>query len=466
MNKQRPSSQTRTAHVGQKRCQYLALLGLSLFSVALVQEKAVTAQAADSSAQTGMVVKRVAPEGKASPAAPVAAPAASKLTNDDEPEGEQPQEKPTPSESVTDGQGAKSDSQENSLAKSNLVKQGDTESEEATNSEQPADEDSDHSAPIHKSTADPTPTPYKEQVTSETPATTTDTTPAKAAKGKVYVRYVTDHGGELLKKVMTGHVGEKFTAESLKFTTGDDKDFMLTGASRISGIYSTKAQTVTFVYRIPWVRATSKNGLNIFTITYGDGSLKSVQIYDGDFEIDLVKDAQGRPVALLQVMGALPVGKRTYFSANEVIHRGKSFGLFNTKKYSYIFEKADGGSIVKVLKINQETGRLTVQNISSQFEADQAAKALAIEQSTTFEKFWHQLVASQQQDEGASYQNVGTALVSRNQTIRQSGINGASETSTSLPQTSEKTAKISVLGYVGLFVLGVMGFWVKRERQR
>lgn len=465
MNKQRPSSQTRTAHVGQKRCQYLALLGLSLFSMALVQEKTVTAQAADSSAQTGMVVKRVAPEGKASPAAPVAAPAASKLTNDDDPEGEQPQEKPTPSESVTDSQGAKSDSQENSLAKSNLVKQDGTESENTINSEQPADEDSVRSAPIQQSTADPKPTSYKNQVTSGTPATTTDTTPAKAAKGKVYVRYVTDHGGELLKKVMTGHVGEKFTAESLKFTTGDDKDFMLTGASRISGIYSTKAQTVTFVYRIPWVRATSKNGLNIFTITYGDGSLKSVQIYDGDFEIDLVKDAQGRPVALLQVMG-VPVGKRTYFSANEVIHRGKSFGLLNTKKYSYIFGKADGGSIVKVLKINQETGRLTVQNISSQFEADQAAKALAIEQSTTFEKFWHQLVASQQQDEGASYQNAGTALVSRNQAIRQSEINGASEIPASLPQTSEKTAKISMLGYVGLFVLGVMGFWVKRERQR
>lgn len=465
MNKQRRSSQTRTAHSGQKRCQYLALLGLSLFSMALVQEKAVTAQAADSSVQIGTVVKRVAPESKASPAGSVA-PAVPKLTNDDDPKGGQPQEKQMPSALVTDSQGAKSDSQEGSLAKSAPVKQDGTErEEEATNSEQPAGEDSDRSAPIQQSTADPKPTAYKEQVTSGAHATT-DTTPAKTAKGKVYVRYVTDHGGELLKKVMTGRVGDKFTAESLEFTTGDAKDFMLTGASRISGIYSAKAQTVTFVYRIPWVQATSKNGLAIFTITYGDGSLKSVQIYDGDFEIDLVKDAQGRPVALLQVMGALPVGKRTYLSANEVIHRDKSFGLFNTKKYSYIFEKATGGSTVKVLKINRETGRLTVQNVSSRYEADTVAGALGIDQSRVFEKFWHQLVAGQQRGKGTSYQNAGTALTSRNQAIRQLEINGASETSASLPQTSETPAKLSVLGYVGLLFLGVMSAWGIRKRRR
>lgn len=454
---------TRSAFAGQKRCQYLALLGVSLFSVALAQEKTVTAQAAETSNQTETIGKRIFSEDKGSLAEkPVAAPVMADVANTSGPEEEQP-DKQAPSVPVVSDQevnvATKRDVQEDRVPiGSNLANTADAGNKTMTTSEQIVD----NPAPLRETTSAPNqPASYKNQVTNSTQSTA-NVTPKKTVKGKVYVRYVTDLGGELLKDVMTGHVGDKFTAKSLEFTTGDDKDFMLKGPSRISGIYGTQAQTVTFVYRVPRVHATSIGEMGIFTITYGDGSLKSVQIIDGDFEINLIKDGQGQPAVSVQT---IPAGKRAYCSANNVIDRGKYVGLFNTKKYSYIFEKSYGSDTIQVLKINSETGHLTVQQIAAQTKVDAVARALGIGQDSAFEPFWHKLATSRQLYERAPYQSAGKLSTARNLTGKQLKASGPSEMLTRLPQTSEKPTKMTALGYIGLVLSGVMGFFVKRARR-
>ncbi|NLR31218.1 MucBP domain-containing protein [Levilactobacillus tujiorum] len=459
----------RPAFAGQKRCQYLALLGVSLFSVALTQEKTVTAQAAETGSQIETIGKRIASEDKGSLVEkPVVAPVTADVVNTSGSE-EQP-DKQAPSAPVagdqeveTENMATKRDTQEDrDVAGSNLANTADAGNKATATSEQIADKDDDNPVPLRETTSVPNqPTPYKNQVTNGTQSTA-NVTPKKTAKGKVYVRYVTDLGGELLKDVMTGHVGDKFTAESLEFTTGDDKDFMLKDPSRIRGIYGTQAQTVTFTYRVPRVRATSIGEMGIFTITYGDGSLKSVQIIDGGFEINLIKDIQGQPAISVQT---IPAGKRAYCSTNNVIDRGKYVGLFNTKKYSYIFEKSYGSDTIQVLKINSETGHLTVQQIAAQTKVDAVARALDIGQDSVFETFWHKLATGRQSYERAPYQSAGKLIAARNLTGNQLKVGGPSEMLARLPQTSEKSTKMTVLGYIGLALSGVMVFLVKRTRR-
>lgn len=477
------SRETRTVHGGKQRCQYLVLLGISLFSVALIQAKPVNVHAAVSGEQAETVVSRASQDSEGSSLEPVKKAEVASLADGNIPKNEEQPEQQTPPagsveanrKSVNDGSVGSSQvtQQDNSLSKSSLAKSGSAEigatSNEAATHESAADAGSEDSSQSTKGPADSNKFTYRTtQSTTVTRSSTTVTAPKKAAAGKVYVHYVTDIGGELLKTVMTGHVGDKFTAESLDFTSGDVKDFMLKGASQISGVYSTQAQTVTFVYRIPRVRYATKNGMAINTVTYGDGSLKYVEIYDGDFEIDFAKNAQGQPVATVRSLNSVPAGQPIALSSKGVSNHGKYFGLFNVTEYSYIFEKSYGSDTVKILKVNIETGQVTVQNKSlkaSKFGAATVAQELGIDQRADFISFWHKLMATNRQNTMSYNWKSGNAVTSKSQMTETTLNVEQSKVSESLPQTSERQADYSVLGYIGLLALSTIGLFVKREKR-
>jgi len=475
------SKEIGTVHGGKQRCQYLVLLGISLFSVALIQAKPVNVHAAVSGEQAEMVVSRASQDGEGSSLEPVKKVEAAGLADGNIPKNEeQPEQQTLPAgsvevnrKSVNDGSAGSNQvtQQDSSLSKTSLVESGSAEGGVTSNGigthESATDAGNEDSSQPTKRTADSNKFTYRTtQSATVTRSSTTVATPKKAAVGKVYVHYVTDIGGELLKTVMTGHVGDKFTAESLDFTSGDAKDFMLKGASQISGIYSTRAQTVTFVYRVPRVRYATKNGMAINTVTYGDGSLKYVEIYDGDFEIDFAKNAQGQPVATVRSLNSVPAGQPTALSSKGASIHGKYFGLFNVVGYSYIFEKSNDGNAVKILKINTETGQVTVQNKSlkaSKFGAATVAQKLGIDQRADFISFWHKLMATNRQSTMSYNWKSGNAVTSKSRMTEATQNEERTKVSESLPQTSGKPADYSVLGYMGLLVLSLIGLFVKRE---
>lgn len=484
MNKQsHVSKEIGTVHGGKQRCQYLVLLGISLFSVALIQAKPVNVHAAVSGEQAETVVNRASQDGEGSSLEPVKKVETASLVDGNIPEDEEQLEQQIPPagsvegdrKSVNDGSVDSNQvtQQDNSLSKSSLAKSGSTKSGAASNGtathESVTDVGNEDSSQSTKGTADSNKFTYRTtQGATVARSSTTVATPRKAAVGKVYVHYVTDIGGELLKTVMTGHVGDKFTAESLDFASGDAKDYMLKGASQISGVYSAQAQIVTFVYRVPRVRYATKNGIAINTVTYGDDSLKYVEIYDGDFEIDFAKNAQGQPAATVRSLNSVPAGQPMALSSEGVSNHGKYFGLFNVTGYSYIFEKSYGSDTVKILKVNIETGQVTVQNKSlkaSRFGAATVAQELGIDHRADFISFWHKLMATNRQSTMSYDWKSGNTVTSKSQMTEITQNKEQSQVSESLPQTSEKPADYSVLGYIGLLILSAIGLFVKREKR-
>ncbi|WP_261810738.1 MucBP domain-containing protein [Levilactobacillus humaensis] len=211
-------------------------------------------------------------------------------------------------------------------------------------------------------------------------------------KGTVSVHYKTDTGGELYKEVITGNVGEKFTVNALDFNDGDAKDFLLKGARQISGIYTSKAQTTTFFYQVPKVHASFQNEMNVYKVTYADDSLKYVQIIDGNFDITLGKNSQGQSLVAIQSIGMPSANRMLSLSNKEIANIEKRFGYFNTQKYSYILEKSYNSTYVKVMKINNKSGDLTVKTINlnaSDYTVDSVSKALGISPKTKFKTFWN-----------------------------------------------------------------------------
>ncbi|WP_407887567.1 MucBP domain-containing protein [Levilactobacillus sp. N40-8-2] len=473
---------TRTAIGTKKRCQCLVLLGISLSAMALVQAKPDNVYAAISGEQAEPVVSRVSQDSKASPLEPVEKSGSSNLANEHALKDEQQSSEQTPPAGSNESNQKfaagsmevnQASQKDRSTSKTDLIKPNEVRSRvtsnEITARDSIADKGDADSTQLNDGTSNLNKSTYRTtQATSVTQPATMAAAPKKAAMGKVYVQYVTDIGGKLLKKVMTGHVGDKFTAESLDFTSGDDKDYMLKGASQISGIYSAQAQTVTFVYRVPHVRYSSKNGMGINTVTYGDGSLKDVQIYDGDFEIDFAKNAQGEPVASVRSLNTVPAGKSRLLSSKGIRDHGEYFGLFNAERYSYILERSDGGNTVKILKINIETGQVSVQNKSlkaSQLGAATIAQEFGIDQRADFINFWHKLMASSRQNNALYSQKTGNAVASKTRAAKKFETDGNSVTSQSLPQTGEKKTNDAVLGYVGLLFSSIIGLVIKREKR-
>lgn len=290
------------------------------------------------------------------------------------------------------------------------------------------------------------------------------TTSPTVQTGTVYVYYKTDTGGELHKEVLTGTIGKTFTAEALKFDDGDPKDFLLKGANKITGTYTAASQTVTFTYQIPRVHATTQNGMNLFTTTYADGSLKFIEIFDDDFDITLAKTSTGRSFVTIRSIFPTGITRGVSLANQGVATNGKRFGYFNTPATSFIFEKSDNSRSIKVLKINNQTGKLTVTTINLATKgahASAAAKALGLHLNTSFAAFWRKFVSGDTQTNSATRETDTTP-----NRLRSKSASSKSNLPdrTKLPQTSEAQAGASIYGYVTLLLLSVVGLFKKAKK--
>lgn len=285
-------------------------------------------------------------------------------------------------------------------------------------------------------------------------------------KGTVHVYYKTNIGGELLKKTITGNVGEKFTIDALDFNDGDPKDFMLKGAHQVTGTYTSAAQTVTFTYQIPSVHPSTQHGMTVFTTNYADDSLKKIEIIDGNFDIIFGKNSKGHAIVMIHSLVAPLANNRVQLSNKAIANIGKRFGYFTTKTTSYIFEKSPNSGAVKVMQINNLSGALRVTTLSLTAKgtsADTVAKALGISGQTSFTSFWHKYVAENTQ---------ATSSIREKDTRNQGGQSQSTSPDThlpnraKLPQTSEDQASFSIYGYFMLLLLSILGLLKKEKSAR
>ncbi|WP_395390520.1 MULTISPECIES: MucBP domain-containing protein [Levilactobacillus] len=285
-------------------------------------------------------------------------------------------------------------------------------------------------------------------------------------KGTVTVYYKTDTGGVLYKETITGNVGEKFTVDALDFDDGDAKDFILKGADQITGTYTSANQTVTFIYQVPRVHTSTSKGVTAFTVTYADGSVKSTEIFDNGFDIILTKNSKGQSIVAVQSISPKLADKVLYLSNIGMANFGNRFGYFNTKEYSYIFEKAYNSNHVKVMKIDNKSGSLTVKTInlsSKSYSSNAVAKTLGISQSTPFKSFWDKYISGNDQTKSSIQEKNGTNNLLSSK-ITYPGSNTQEQTTT-LPQTSEAKSTFSIYGYVLLLLLSTVGLF-KKWRKR
>ncbi|WP_367295496.1 MucBP domain-containing protein [Levilactobacillus yonginensis] len=281
-------------------------------------------------------------------------------------------------------------------------------------------------------------------------------------KGTVHVSYKTSIGGELFKKTITGNVGDKFTIDALDFNDGDPKDFMLKGAHQVTGTYTSAPQTVTFTYQIPSVHSSTQHGMTVFTTTYADGNLKKIEIFDGNFDITCGKDSKGHAIVAIHSLVTPLANNHAQLSNKAIANVGKRFGYFATKATSYIFEKSTSSTSVKVMKINNQFGALTVATIdltSKNTSADAVAQTLGISGQTTFTAFWHKYIAGKAPATSSIREKDARHPVLNSQsTAPDNNLPGR----TKLPQTSEAQANFSIYGYFLLLLLSIVGL-LKKE---
>lgn len=282
-----------------------------------------------------------------------------------------------------------------------------------------------------------------------------------AQKGTVYVYYKMDTGGELLKKVLTGNIGDSFTVDALDFNDGDAKDFMLKGANQVNGIYTPAKQTVTFIYQVPRIRTSSQAGMDIFTVTYADGSLKYVEIFDDDFDVTLSKNSKGKSSITIYAISPASRNKTLSLANNDVATFGHRFGYFSTSTNSFIFEKSINSRLVKVMKVNNQSGKLTVRTFnldSSNGRLRAISKTLGINNDTLFDSFWTKYIAGNAQTTFSIREQTGNSpRLSTKIAASEANPRGRAR----LPQTSEEKTSFSFYGYILLFLLSAIKLFGK-----
>ncbi|WP_125584088.1 MucBP domain-containing protein [Levilactobacillus cerevisiae] len=275
----------------------------------------------------------------------------------------------------------------------------------------------------------------------------------------VTVRYVMDTGGKLGQKTLTGQVGDSFTVHARKYAPA--KDFILRGASTVNGVFKANRQTVTFVYQVPRVTATTHQGVTIFKVVYGDKRLKYVQISDGDFEITVAKNSQGIRLATIRKAGLATMGQTVVLRNNSTNHFGRQLGFFDTQSAGYVFESIPHSSKMKILKIDNQTGQVTVKRVrfTANMGSAAAANVLGVQHTAAFKAFWHRIKPLTSTNVNHDRQNLA----------RQATASGTSKQRSAmpqrrLPQTSENQPQLGRVGYLGLLLsLLVPVYWRKKQ---
>ncbi|WP_414949132.1 MucBP domain-containing protein [Levilactobacillus brevis] len=278
---------------------------------------------------------------------------------------------------------------------------------------------------------------------------------AKTAKtATVKVIYMMDTGGVLDRDTLTGRVGQRYTVTAAEFQ--DSRDFQLKGPKTVTGVFGKGATTIRFVYQIPRVTSQIQQGLEVVTVRYADGSLKYTEIFDGPFDMTLAKDSVGQSEVAVQIRHPMYAGKGMVLAANTVRTMENRFGYFKIQPADFIFEKA--GQVVKVVRVDRQSGKVTVQTVQLRgASANAVASRLRINRTTTFTRFWQQLVA----DAGQVAKVDGSRTTEGFTAIGNAPT--ANSRATRLPQTGEQRMSLPVYGYV-LLILSVLGL-VKRRRQ-
>ncbi|NLR09818.1 MULTISPECIES: MucBP domain-containing protein [Lactobacillaceae] len=324
--------------------------------------------------------------------------------------------------------------------------------------------DNDHATSPENANTVRAAVPVGDMVQGTTPDQSVNATASQAItaqKGTVYVYYKMDTGGELLKKVLTGNVGDRFTVNALNFNDGDAKDFMLKGASQINGTYTSTKQTVTFIYQVPRIRTSSQAGMDIFTVTYADGSLKYIEIFDDDFDITLSKNSKGQSSVAIYAISPASRNKTLSLANNDVATFGHRFGYFSTSTNSFIFEKSTNSRLVKVMKVNNQSEKLTVRTLnldSPNGHLRAISKTLEINNATLFNHFWAKYVDGDIQSAFSIQERTGNSpQLSAKAAVSEVNPQGRAR----LPQTSEDKTSFSFYGYLLLFLLSTVRLFGK-----
>ncbi|ERK41440.1 hypothetical protein FC61_GL001264 [Levilactobacillus brevis ATCC 14869 = DSM 20054] len=276
---------------------------------------------------------------------------------------------------------------------------------------------------------------------------------AKTATVKVI--YMMDTGGVLDRDTLTGRVGQRYTATAAEFQ--DSRDFQLKGPKTVTGVFGKGATTIRFVYQVPRVTSQTQQGLDVVTVRYADGSLKYIEIFDGPFDMTLAKDSVGQSEVVVQIRHPMYAGKGMILAANTVRTMENRFGYFKTQPADFIFEKA--GRVVKVVRVDRQSGKVTVQTVQLRgASANAVASRLGINRTTTFTRFWQQLVA----DTGQVAKVDGSRTTEGFTAIGNAPT--ANSRATRLPQTGEQRMSLPVYGYV-ILILSVLGL-VERRWQK
>lgn len=170
----------------------------------------------------------------------------------------------------------------------------------------------------------------------------------------------------------------------------------------------------------------------------------------------LAKDSVGQSEVVVQIRHPMYAGKGMVLAANTVRTMENRFGYFKTQPADFIFEKA--GRVVKVVRVDRQSGKVTFQTVQLRgASANAVTSRLGINRTTTFTRFWQQLVA----DTGQVAKVDGSRTTEGFTAIGNAPT--ANSRATRLPQTGEQRTSLPVYGYV-LLILSVLGL-VKRRRQ-
>lgn len=284
-----------------------------------------------------------------------------------------------------------------------------------------------------------------------------------AKMAKVVVRYVLDTGGEIRTETLTGKVGEKYTAKAIVFD--DKKDFILKGPDTISGVFGLGPEAITFVYKVPRVHQEIKNGMSIYKVFYGDGSLKYVQIVDGKNEITLSRDGKGVPIAAFQGADGYGKGRIEYFTSKteKKLSSKMEVAYLSARNSWYFFEKNTTTNVVRVFRVNNKSGELSVKTFSlnsSSYSVGKMIGILGIKNQSFIRHFMQP--SSNKRRENHAPSNMGpiastssdTKLEHNSSAELKKSVTSKSRTDT-LPQTSETQSYYAVYGIL-LFLFSLI----------
>lgn len=286
----------------------------------------------------------------------------------------------------------------------------------------------------------------------------------------VKVLYVMDTGGEIDKDTLTGKIGEHYVATSLDFE--GDRNFILQGPEEIKGVFGEGSNTITFIYKVPETFYAKKGKLDIYKTFYGDGTLKWVEILDSKFDMMFGKNADGKYLVEIHSLNFVNRGKFAYLYSGGIVSFGDKFGFYRSGNISFIFEKGSTENSIKVLKINNKTGKLTVDYISSKSSTNarnerKIAMKLGIipNNYSTFNNFWQRFILESKKQGNTFIHRSKNRGELKKEESNIGSKNGIAAATGKLPQTND--ANDNYIFYLLLLLLtGVAPLFKRKEDEK